>query len=171
MNGDISEAKIHFQKATEVDQNYAHAYFNLGRLCSLNPSEFDQAFRNLETALEIDPDFEDCHYYFGKLLTSGAQVTKDGSLVHKPDHKAAEDHFRQAIRINPKSATALFELGKLLFTKKMFFEAFQALEKSIKIDPRFADAHYELAVILMNEKASKIISQKLTSSRKKKIQK
>ena len=61
----ISEAKIHFQKATDIDQNFVQAYFNLARILT-NPSEYDQAIRNFETALEIDPDFAECHYWFPK---------------------------------------------------------------------------------------------------------
>ena len=154
-NGDISEAKIHFQKATEVDQNYAEAYFNLARLCSTNPSEFEQAYRNFETALEIDPEYEICHYFFGKLLIKGSQVTKDGSLVHKPDLKEAEFHFLEALRINPNSSISLFELGKLQSSKKMFYEAYQSFAKAIKIDSKFADAHYEL-VLLMNTSTKRL---------------
>ena len=132
-NGDISEAKIHFQKATEVDQNYAEAYFNLARLCSTNPSEFEQAYRNFETALEIDPEYEICHYFFGKLLIKGSQVTKDGSLVHKPDLKEAEFHFLEALRINPNSSISLFELGKLCPQKRCFMKHISLLPKRSKL--------------------------------------
>ena len=95
---------------------------------------------------------------FGKLLIKGSQVTKDGSLVHKPDLKEAEFHFLEALRINPNSSISLFELGKLLSSKKMFYEAYQSFAKAIKIDSKFADAHYELAVLLMNTSAKKVIS-------------
>ena len=53
-NGDINEAKIHFQKATDVNQNFVEAYFNLARILT-SPSEHDQAVRNYETAIEINP--------------------------------------------------------------------------------------------------------------------
>ena len=32
-NGDLNEAKIHFQKATDIEQNFVEAYFHLARIC------------------------------------------------------------------------------------------------------------------------------------------
>ena len=68
-------------------------------------------------------------------------------------------------------SVSLFELGKLLSSKKMFYEAYQSLDKAIKIDAKFANAHYELAVLLMNKSAQKVISRKVSSSHKKKAKK
>ena len=157
-NGDLNEAKIHFQKATDIEQNFVEAYFHLARI-STNPSEYDQAFRNYETALEIDPQMAECHYWFGKLLTTGEKLRNDGTLVWEPDPMRAEEHFRKAIKINPKYSNAYFKLGLLLKDLKRYYEAYQNLEKAISINPKLAEGHYHLAVLLMDANAQKAITK------------
>ena len=110
---DINEAKIHYQKATDIDQNYALAYFQLAKTLQ-NPSEFDQAFRNFETALEIDPSMTECHYHFANLLMKGEKLKNDGTLVIEPDLKRAESHLRKAVEIDDKFFLAHYKLGNLL---------------------------------------------------------
>ena len=91
-NTPFNEAKIHFQKATDVDQNFVEAYFNLARILN-SPAEHDQAVRNYETALEIDPKMSICHYWFAKLLTSGQKLANDGTLLSEPNPEKAKFHF------------------------------------------------------------------------------
>ena len=150
---------MHFQKATDVEQNFAEAYFNLARL-SFTPAEYEFAERNFETALEIKKDFDECHYFLGKLLAKGEKMTKDGTLLIEPQRERAANHFREALKINPDNYKSYYELGILLSQQEEYIEAFDALHKSIKINPEFADGHYELAVLLMNESAQTVISKR-----------
>ena len=120
-----------------------------------NPSEYDQAIRNFETALEIDPGFSECHYWFSKILISGEKLESDGTLIKKPDHERAEKHLRTAIKLNPKFYKAFYRLGLLLKDHGKYNDSFENLHKAIKINPKFAEAHYHLAVLLMDDKARK----------------
>ena len=152
-----------FKKATDIDQNFVQAYFNLARILT-NPSEYDQAIRNFETALEIDPDFAECHYWFSKILISGKKLEADGTLIKKPDPERAERHLRKAIKINPKFYKAYYRLGLLLKDHEKYAESFENLSKAIKINPKFAEAHYHLAVLLMDEKSRKSFQAKTPES-------
>ena len=169
-SGDLNEAKIHFQKATDVEQNFAEAYFNLARLSS-SPSEYDLAERNFETALEIKNEYDECHYYFGKLLAKGERMSKDGTIILQPDPEEASKHFQNAIRINPKNFKSFYELGILLANQKKFVESFEALQKAITINPNFADGHYQLAVLLMNQSAQCALAKIRKPSAKTKVNK
>ena len=51
------------------------AYFHLAKILT-NPSEYDQAYRNYETALEIDPNLADGHYWFSKLVSGGESLNR-----------------------------------------------------------------------------------------------
>ena len=135
------------------------AYFNLARILT-NPSEYDQAIRNYETALEIDPDFAECHYWFSKILISGEKLESDGTLIKKHDPERAERHLRKAIKINPKFSKAFYRLGLLLSDSGHYVEASEALGKAIKINPKFAEAHYHLAVLLMDKNARRALMAK-----------
>ena len=121
----------------------------------------------LETALEIKKDFDECHYFFGKLLAKGEKMTKDGSLLVQPQTDRAIFHFQQAIKINPKNYKSFYELGILLSQQQQFKEAFDSLHKSIDINPNFANGHYQLAVLLMNESAQSEIKKAKRTNRSK----
>jgi superkiller protein 3 len=142
------------------------AYFNLARILT-SPSEHDQAVRNYETALEINPEMADCHYWFAKLLTTGERLSNDGTLLKEPKIDDAKKHFMRAIDIDPKFAKAYYRLGLLLYHNKDYSNALHNLEKAITLDPTFSKAHYSLAVLLMDKNAKELV-QKGTQAEKKK---
>ena len=72
------------EKVTEVDQNYALAYYQKAKLLT-NPDDFVDARKNFETASDIQPDFVDALYYMGKLQAGGVATSKDGSSVDRTD--------------------------------------------------------------------------------------
>jgi tetratricopeptide (TPR) repeat protein len=157
-NGDLNEAKLHFQKASDLDQNFVLAYFHLAKILT-NPSEYDQAYRNYETALEIKPDLSDCHYWFAKLLASGEKLKTDGSLIKEPEIGRAKDHLSKAIKINKEFSKAYFKLGLLLVEDGDYVDAMRNFESAITYNKDFAEAHYQIALLLMDEKASKTLSK------------
>ena len=165
-HGDINEAKIHFQKASDVDQNFVEAYFNLARILK-SPSEYDQAVRNYETALEIKPDFPECHYWFAKALTTGERLKSDGSLVKEPDVKRAEKHFRKAVELDSTFYKAHYRLGLILKDRGEFIDAYKNLELAIKLNSSYSRAHYSMAVLLMDKRASIKIEEFLKQKNQK----
>lgn len=151
--GDPNEAKIHYQKATDIDQNYATAYFQLAKTLQ-NPSEFDQAYRNYETALEIDPSLTECHYQFANLLMKGEKLKNDGTHVLEPDLDRAEIHLRKAIETDKEFYKAYYKLGNLLCLEEKFDEAYRLYEQCLRIENSYAKAHYKIAVLLMSGKTN-----------------
>jgi tetratricopeptide (TPR) repeat protein len=95
-----------------------------------------------------------CHYWFAKILTTGARLTNDGTLLHEPNIIKAEEHFRRAIEIDPSFSKAYYKLGLLLKNEKQFSNALENFETAIKLNPSFAQAHYSLAVLLMDKEAT-----------------
>ena len=75
---------------TEINQNYAPAYFHKARLLT-NADDFEEARKNYETALDIDEKFAEAHYYLGKLLSGGVATDKEGTLVDKTDLPQAKN--------------------------------------------------------------------------------
>ena len=171
-NGDFNEAKLHFQKATDIDQNFTLAYFHLGKILN-NPSEYDQAYRNYETALEIEPNLADCHYWFAKLLIGGEKLKSDGSLIKEPETAKAKEHLERAIEISRTFAKAYFKLGLIFFEENKYKEAMKNFELAIKYDSNFAEAHFQVALLLMNEDANNVLkpNKKAPPSRRRKIKK
>ena len=133
-----------------------------------SPSEYELAERNFETAIEIKTDYDECHYFFGKLLAKGEKMNKDGTLVIEPQLDRANEQFNEAIRINPKNYKAHYQLGLLLYQQKDYLAAFDSLQEVIKINPQFAEGHYQLAVLLMDEQAQQAFGKRRKKSRNSK---
>lgn len=60
----------------------------------------------------------------------------------------AEEHFREAQRLNPNQADAFYNYGVLLFGLKRYREAGEAFRRAIEINPSYAEAHNNLAFLL-----------------------
>ena len=56
--------------------------------------------------------------------------------------------YREAIRLDPKSATAHFNLGNIHHDLGRFGEAQACYEEALRLNPFYADAHFYLAVTL-----------------------
>ncbi len=66
--------------------------------------------------------------------------------TRKSDPDDALREYKEAIRINPKSADAQFNLGFVYFSQKRYDEARQQYEKVIELSPPYlADVFYNLS--------------------------
>jgi tetratricopeptide (TPR) repeat protein len=80
-------------------------------------------------------------------LISGNEAFKAG------DYRKAEKEYREALRLEPKSATALNNLGVVLNQLDEYAEATAVLRRATVVDPKNAIAHYTLAKVLTKTKA------------------
>ena len=144
------------------------AYFHLGKILT-NPSEYSQAYRNYETALEINPELAECHYWFAKLLSKGEKLKSDGSITLEPEILKARYHLEKAIQIDNNFSKAYYKLGTLQVTNKEYSMALKNFEEAIKFNKNFAEAHYQIALLLMDENAKKEIATAKKKSQKNKV--
>ena len=149
----LMRLKFIIKKPLILTKNYATAYFQLAKTLQ-NPSEFDQAYRNYETALEIDPSLTECHYQFANLPMKGEKLKNDGTHVLEPDLDRAEIHLRKAIAIDKEFYKAYYKLGNLLCLEEKFDEAYSLYEQCLRIENSYAKAHYKIAVLLMSGKTN-----------------
>src|SRR3989442_5905774 len=69
-----------------------------------------------------------------------------GRLLHEAgDPRAAAQHYRKAIELNPDNVVALFNLGVALEDLRMPEEAILAYRTALAADSGCADAHYNLS--------------------------
>jgi tetratricopeptide (TPR) repeat protein len=126
--GQLDEAIIQFQKALEIDPDYAEAYGNLGSAL-VQKRQLDEAIIQFQKALKINFNNAEVHNDLGSALAQKGRVD-EGML-----------QFQKALAINPDLALAHNNLGNALFQKGRVDEAMVQYQKTLEINPNLALVH------------------------------
>lgn len=132
--GRMTEAIKQYQRALELNPNFADCANNLGT-AFLNQGHLDEAVGYYQLALTINPDFAEVHNNLGILLTKQGKTTE------------AIEHYRKAIELNPNRAEFYNNLGNLLANQGLSAQAIEQFQKALEVQPDFAKVHYNLANI------------------------
>ena len=130
------KAMTEFQKAIQLDPGMARAYDNLG-LCLFYRNENALAVENFEKAIALDRHAE--HHSAWPYINLAAALQVQG---HLPE---AETNLREAIRLEPRIATAHFQLGNVLDSTGKAQAAIEEYKQAAQLDSHYAEPHYALA--------------------------
>jgi tetratricopeptide (TPR) repeat protein len=115
-------------------------HFLLGRLLlskpDPGPTAAEDAKREFQQELEIDPANAGAEYVLGELARQESQW---------PD---AIKHFSRATELDAGFADAFLGLGSALLSAKRFSDAIPPLQTAVTLEPRNPGAHYNLATAL-----------------------
>lgn len=146
--GSYESAITHFQRATVIDPNFAHAYLYLGR-SYLSLNRWREAVPPLRTALRLSPDEtqkEVLNFLVDALFGVAVADFKVGNF------ESSVDHFREIFELEPKSlraknglARALITYGGDLLSKGDVLKAITAYSEGLKLSPNNLDATLGLA--------------------------
>jgi tetratricopeptide (TPR) repeat protein len=132
------------EKATKKDPTFAPAFAALAaayveKFFTYDPNEEweEQAFVAIEKARRINPNLAKIYVSKGNLLWTRAR---------RWPHAEAVAEYRKALAIDPNSAEAWNELGKVLFHVGHLDEAAEALERSIEIDSAYTSGRFRLSL-------------------------
>jgi TolB-like protein len=133
-------AREHFEKAVELDPDFAAAYSGLAdsiMLLFINhssiPAEeaFSLAQDALDKALLLDPNLADTHASLGLLsMTVWGQAQRIGT-----ENIQAEQAFEKALAISPNHARATMWFASLRAAERNYEEAIELYRRSLEIDP------------------------------------
>ena len=119
-----------FEKAIEIDENYALAYAGIADCYSEAYMYFDKSEENLqqtlkysEKALLLDPELAEAHSARGHALAQNKQ------------YEDAEKEFEKAIQLNPKLFVAYYQYGRMLRSIGKHKKSAKQFEKAIQIEP------------------------------------
>lgn len=138
VQGKWDEAAAEYRKILDLNPLLPGIHARLGRvlLSKPNPSpeEVEQAKKNFEDELEIDPRNAGAEYILGELA-------KDAN-----DLSEAIRHFTRATVLDSGFSEAYLGLGTALVLAKRFADAIPPLEKYEKLAPDSPTGHYQLAL-------------------------
>ena len=128
----FNNAVQHFKRALEQDPSFAlanaglsDAYSMLGYWNYLPPKEaFPEAKRAAARALELDPKLAEAHSALGFV-----------QYEYEWRFNEAEREFKEAVRLNPGSATARFWFAEFLLELGRFREGEEQLQHARELDP------------------------------------
>jgi tetratricopeptide (TPR) repeat protein len=117
------------QMVAEQGRN-AEAYM-LAAETYLKLDHFDQARKDVEAALRLDPQLPGLDTVHGTVLDDFG------------DPKGAELAYEKALVSNPNDFTAQVQLGGVLYSQRQLAAAMQHLNRAVALQPSSALAHYE----------------------------
>jgi TolB-like protein/DNA-binding winged helix-turn-helix (wHTH) protein/Tfp pilus assembly protein PilF len=128
----LKRALQHFEKAVELDPNYAMAhagvadsYASFATYRILSPREaYPKARAAAEKALKLDPQLSEAYSTLGLV-----------SLYHDWDWPAAERAFRRAIQLKPDNAEAHNRYALALAWFERFDEALDEIRRAADLNP------------------------------------
>jgi tetratricopeptide (TPR) repeat protein len=130
-------AEKDYRKILKENPRYPGIHFRLARLLLSKPNpapDFrDEATKELQQELEIDPSNAGAEYVLGELARQANDLS------------AAEQHLSKATQLDPSFPDAYLGLGMSLIADKKYEEAVAPLEKAVRLQPDNPAAHYSLA--------------------------
>jgi tetratricopeptide (TPR) repeat protein len=118
-----------YNKAIEINPNYAEAYYNRGILYK-NLQKYDLALSDWNKAIDINPNY--------------AVAYNNRGLVYynQQKYELALADYNKTIDINPNYAEAYNNRGNLYSDLQKYELALADYNKAIEINPNFAEAYY-----------------------------
>ena len=138
IQGKWDEAAAEYRKILEISPMLQGIHTRLGRALLAkpqpSPAEVEQAKKNFQEELEIDPRNAVAEFVLGQLAADAN------------DSATAIRHFTRATKLDTGFMEAHLGLGTALNAAKQFAEAIPPLEAYEKMAPDSPTGHYQLAV-------------------------
>lgn len=131
LQGDLKGAEYAFRKVTEAEPGYADGWLNVARSL-IQEGETEAAKPFIRKSLELNPTLGRT-YYFRALIEKA-----DG------DYDAALKSLATTLQKYPRDRVVLNQVGRILFLKRQYKEAIDALQKVGLVDPEDLQMHYTL---------------------------
>ncbi len=132
--GNWGKAAAQYNKILEQAPHAPGIHYRLGRLyLAKTPPEPDNAKKEFEQELKIDPSNASAEFMLGETARQAGQWTE------------AATHFSRASQFDEGFVEAYLALGISLNSAGKFADAVAPLEKYVKVQPGDAAGHYQLA--------------------------
>lgn len=132
--GNWEKATAQYQEILKQNPQAPGVHYRLGRIfLSKNPSEPENAKKEFEQELKVDPSNASAEFMLGETARQAGQW--DDAIAH----------FSRASQLDEGFLEAYLGLGMSLNSAQKFSEAVAPLEKYVKLEPADPAGHYQLA--------------------------
>lgn len=131
-----NEAEEEYRKVLALNPRAPGIHYRVGRLLLAGPrgpTTVDDARREFEEELTIDPSNAAAEYELGEMARQARQWD------------LAIEHFARAAQLEPEFTESFIGLGKSLVSAGRAQEAVAPLENAVKLEPQNPNAHYQLS--------------------------
>lgn len=136
--GKWDEAAKEYRLILQQNPHMPGIHFRVGRLLlsrpNPSPTVAEEAKKEMQQELEIDPSNAGAEYVLGALAQQNQQWDD------------AIQHFSRATKLDASFGDAFIGLGSCLGSTKRFSEAIAPLETAVKLEPENPAPHYLLAI-------------------------
>ncbi len=122
-------AKAAALKALELDETLAEAHTSLAGVLEDYDWDWSGAEREYKRAIELNPNYETAHQWYGILLSSLGR------------HEEALAQVKRARELAPTSPRINTDMGWVLYETRLYDEAIAKAQGTLELDPDFAPAH------------------------------
>jgi tetratricopeptide (TPR) repeat protein len=139
--GKYAEAVAEYRKAIAKNPKAIDLHYRLGRALlqqSHDPAILDEARKEFEAELGLNPSDAVAEYQVGQILIAGQK---------KGDAAA---HLERAAKLRPDFPEALIAVARLRSDAKQYGEAISLLEHAVALQPHNETAHYNLMMAYRN---------------------
>jgi tetratricopeptide (TPR) repeat protein len=131
LQGDLKGAEYAFTRVTEAEPGYADGWLNVARAL-IQEGEVERAKPFLDRASATDNSLGRIHFF--RAAVQKAEGDYDGALASL---RTVESKY-------PRDRVVLNQIGRLLFLKRQYAAAVEALNRVLAVDPEDVQAHYTL---------------------------
>jgi len=132
--GRYREAAIQFENAIQVDPRFAEAHYRLA-LTEMKFQQWNPAFQELTTTLEIQPDNYKARLEIANLLVANRQL------------KDAKDHLDLLAQKQPNNPEVLAAIANYDAVNNDMGAALASMQKALQADPNRAESYLNMALL------------------------
>ncbi len=145
---DAAGAEKAFRAAIEIQPEVEAAHRGLG-IALREEGRLADAFRELQTATQLDPSDSDAHFTLGSVawalsLPVNSQLNKKGGLTLSDYQGIAGEEFSRALALSPKDAMLRINLAVLYLDSDRPHDSIPQAQEAVRIAPNNPLAHITL---------------------------
>jgi DNA-binding winged helix-turn-helix (wHTH) protein/TolB-like protein/Tfp pilus assembly protein PilF len=130
----LPRAREFAETALKLDGRLAEAHASMGKILTDFYWDWPQAEKELQTAIDLKPNYSNAHHWYAILLASQGRADE------------AVQEANRAQELEPHSAVISTLVGSTLYRARRYDQAIASLQKTLEAEPTFIAARFYLGM-------------------------